>query len=153
MVLVPLFSHSLITCYEIWVNSAKFRDVFRAGRRRRLTLRLQRGHQPSLIVVNNTLKRPPGHARSSVQAESSPSIRARDFLSWKRMWCDGKEQRGCSTLHHIKLAFISCVPHRATAPQLQFYSSGWASPEALLQGYEQLNVHLWGLQLAIRKNK
>lgn len=150
MVLVPFFSHSLITHYEIWVNTAKFRDAFHTGRGRRLT-GCREGHQPSLPVVNIMLKGPPGHALSSAQAESSASIRARGFPSWKRMWCDGKGQRRRSTLHHVKLAFISCAPHTtATAPQLQFYSSGCGFPGAPLQGYEQLSVCLWGLQLPVR---
>lgn len=76
------------------------------------------------------LKRP-GHAWSFAQTESTASIRVRGFPSWKRMWCDGKGQRGCSTLHHIKLAFISCASQRATVPQLQFCSSGWGSSGCL----------------------
>lgn len=65
-------------------------------------------------------------------------------------------QRGQSTPPHAKLALISCAAQRAMTPKQQFYSKG-EDPQgawAVLQGwYEWCSGHVWGVQLAIRRNK
>lgn len=90
MVFVPLFSHSSITCYKIWVNAANSEMCFAQAKEGGWQWSCTEEHQTSLAVVHVMLKRPPGHALSSAQAESRASIRARGFPSWKRMWWDEK---------------------------------------------------------------